>query len=89
MIFGTVANEVSLFNLIAILNALCFSVMVLDSELHGSRHSLKLLTFFMHAILGALSKLRHVTTSSVYLFICLSVRPRETTRLLEDGFSLI
>ena len=76
MIFGTVAKKVSLFNLIEILNALCFSVMVLDSELNGSRHSLnlKLLTFFMHAVLGALSKWRQVTTSSV-VSVCPSVRP--------------
>ena len=74
MIFGTVAKKVSLFNLIEILNALRFSVMALDSELNGSRHSLnlKLLTFFMHAVLGAPSKLRQVTTSSV-VSVCPSV----------------
>jgi len=90
MIFGTVAKKMFLFNLIAILNARCFGVLVLDSELNGSRHSLNyFLTFFKHAVLGAISKLRQVATSSV-VSVCLSVRPSVrpcgTTRLPQDGF---
>jgi multisubunit Na+/H+ antiporter MnhE subunit len=48
--------------------------MVLDSEMNGSGHSLSLnlVSFFMHAVLGALSKLRQVTTSFV-VSVCPSV----------------
>ena len=86
MIFGIGAKEVSLFNLIVILSALCFSVLVLDSELLDSRHSLNvnLLTFFMHAVLGALSKLRQVTTSSVVSFY-LFVRPSVSNNSAPTG----
>ena len=72
MIFGTVAKKVSLFYLISILNTLCFSVMVLDSELNSCRPSLNLNlpTFFMHAVSGSLSKLPR----RICLSVCPSVR---------------